>query len=808
MSKCNIIFNIGDESISILSGIDSSLIPSEINENFLTLIKDSQNYNKFLNSLQQFLQGGIDETLKEGQKDDYKNVIANSDAKFISELFPSVQFPDIDLSSVKILFVDKFKSYGKSAKFKYSATGEIVYLVDNNYQNVLKLARHLKALNGIENGVLEKLDESSEEIKIIDQILSKAKSKFKEVIDRRSLLLHFLSNKSKYNNIIVNDKQASTLLNNIIPNIEGVYYKRKNDYTNQLVVNLYDRTKFKNGIPSITYSNIYQVLSNAGYNLTHFKNQKDFHFKMQEEEKSSELLAFINENFGQDISERPETGYEFILNKLFSEERGFPLRFSKVIGDKIILESTYYKLKDTYGISFDTIQLMQRLDNYRGWRIYKNGNNSYFISKYELNENSYGKEYNSLTEAQKAIDTKKGIETFRSSMLLPVFTSMYDLNTSMEVTVPNSMEFPSKGNILRVPNISLPTNIQIANPKEAIINSDYTLQDFIELIESQYSREVQDILLPDGKLLDSLDDINTAGLFIYLLNDKYKNLTRTPEMVNDILQTIKDAGYKYFYVDSIKYNKNIKRAKLIKISNPNSQKDFKTRYGQQYPIISFWQEVSDSLSSTFGVIANIMTQSEIKEQFNEDYSKQKAFIIGNQIYINSTLGSTSDLFHEYIHIIMAYMKTNDDLRPEYERLLQEVWNNTSGSDQKRIERLYANYSYIDKLEENFVARFGEYVANKSGNNIEKLFKFSQALNNSTKTIFDKAEMNLKELGRFPLSAIFGRFSSEIQLALQNNQNIFLDFMNQKLDLFRLSNKKTNMLKNWIEEGKLKETNCR
>jgi hypothetical protein len=39
--KCNIYLKIGDESILIAERMDSSLIPSEINEDFLNIIKNS-----------------------------------------------------------------------------------------------------------------------------------------------------------------------------------------------------------------------------------------------------------------------------------------------------------------------------------------------------------------------------------------------------------------------------------------------------------------------------------------------------------------------------------------------------------------------------------------------------------------------------------------------------------------------------------------------------------------------------------------------------------------------------------------------
>jgi len=132
------------------------------------------------------------------------------------------------------------------------------------------------------------------------------------------------------------------------------------------------------------------------------------------------------------------------------------------------------------------------------------------------------------------------------------------------------------------------------------------------------------------------------------------------------------------------------------------------------------------------------------------------------VYINSTLGSTEDLFHEYIHIIMGYLKVNN---PEvYYNLLEQVWKYTSNKDKQDMYKNYKDDNYVSRLEENFAKRFSEYIYNRGESKLNEIFASSE-LEQAFDTIFDKSDFNLKELGKHELSEIFNRFSSEISMAL-------------------------------------------
>ena len=727
--KCNIYLKIGDESILIAERMDSSLIPSEINEDFLNIIKNFGQIDLLKSKLEKVLLDGVTEVQIEGiDKDEFGDYqIANITAKEISLSCPGIHFPDIDLSKIKVRLVDRFKNYGKNIIIKTSPNGEPIYLLDGNPSTIKKFARHLAIEDAINNQVLDKLDKDSNELKTIDKILEKAKIKYpKYVKDRQSLLRHYIKNKGKYNKISITEGDdtytASVLLDNILPLIENIYYPKNNNYSSSLIKNLHGPggITYSNGIPQISYNNLYNILSTF-LNLSMFKSQKEFNEllnsdkKLKEQKKYEELLAMpqseerdkqiqdllnsdehykiLNKFFAQfnlDILEElyDENNYNILFTQIFSKERGYPYSYLSTSKDGIIkFKSNYYSLEDNYGLSYDTILSLPKSE-YKGWNILihelSNGNVEYFISQYEMQPSTKGKSYSSLKEAKSAIDQKLSEQTFKSSFFLPLYQEFNKINTNGTINIGSKTDSVQKGNVIRIPRISFPNKIEILDPRENIIQGDNTIEDFKDVIRI-WSPEVQEILFDKkGNLIKDVNTVSKAGVFLALLNNKYKNQERTPEMINDILEQLREANKNpiYFYVESSSIIKNkrknkvtgevltdkdgkilyneIKQLKLVKISNPEVVSDADiSKNGFQYPIISFWEDAAQTLNSVFGTKINILTQSEIQDQFGEKYSGEKAFIIGDNVYINSTIGSTEDLLHEYIHIIMGYLKVTE-----------------------------------------------------------------------------------------------------------------------------------------------------
>lgn len=815
---CDIILNFSNgESISLVQGMDSSLIPSEINEDFMKLVQNEGITDQLKNAIEQSLLYGLTEDQIQGESKqeylDQKYHIANATAKDIAKSYPDIPFPEtVDLSKIKVRLAYKFEKYGTNIIVRKTADGEDIYVLDGEISTLKKFARHLKLVDAINNQVLSKLDPKSKESKILDKILSEIKSqnKFKKakIDSKEKLLQHHMRNKNLYSKFYIDyDGKTVTalmLLNKIIPKIEGIYYPRNNSFSNPLVSLIYSFTKFNNGIPNISYVDLFSALKNSiGGVEKLFKSAEEFNKIMKTSDRNEQLVKFF-ESLG--VQEFPEDAlnYELLFKAIFSKERGFPYIFGSIDRDGTIkFKNTYYTLSNTYGMTYDTILLMNET-RYKGWRIYEDDNNQFFISRYEAQPSTAGKPFTSMAKAKAEIDTRIQNQTFKDSFFLKIFENYNNKNNTFKVNLSQDCGL-KKGNIIRIPVISLPENIVFNDSRESMVKGKSTISSFKELVK-QWSPETQEVLLQNEELIPYLQDVTRIGLFLEILNWKYPNEARTPEVVNAVLNTIKSSPVEYLYVEEVNYNKysKEKEVKLRKLGSSNPElsvdMDYKRNKGFQYPLISFWTEISETLNRIFGTKFEALTQEEVRDKFGNEYANHKAFIIGDNVYLNTTLGSTEDLFHEYIHIIMGYLKVNN--REAYGKLLKDVWNSSTAENRRDINRIYRNYDYESKLEENFVKRFAEYIYNQG--NFKDIFE-GEAITDSFSTIFDKSTVDLKEAGKRPVTEILSRFSTEIQMALQNDNKLFKSTASS--DEFRLNNRKTNLLHRWIEEGKLKEYNC-
>jgi len=71
-------------------------------------------------------------------------------------------------------------------------------------------------------------------------------------------------------------------------------------------------------------------------------------------------------------------------------------------------------------------------------------------------------------------------------------------------------------------------------------------------------------LLIGDRLISEIDTVEKAGVFLALLNIKYQNRERTPEMINDILEQIREANKRplHLYVEDSEIVKIPKKNKI------------------------------------------------------------------------------------------------------------------------------------------------------------------------------------------------------------------------------------------------------
>lgn len=813
--SCSINFIIGGEEFSIDTGLNSSDVSTSIDKQLFEIIKNSGQWELILDKLKDSVRSNIQNN--KVKLDQFLDIydqeqvyaVANTTCDKLCDMYPTIMdWPkDVDLSQERVLFVKDIEDY-KDCVILVGADGKRIFLIDSKRKNIQKLAKYLKIEKALNDDILSHLDEESNDYKILQSILNYVKDKggkkFERINSIKDLLLHFISNKSSYLSLKENfdGKSVYRILNNFIPEIEGLCHQRQDKFSG-LLGEFYFKLRFGDDKVHVKDSDLFRVLSQDDNISKLLKDYKIISGKQLSElmhpkisslsEKDKETVIGFLKQFLQ-IDEIPDdvdvSGYNILLNHqngLLNTQRGFPFKFSYSRGNKLYLNSTYYALKDTYGITFDTIVMMNKIQ-YREWNIYEN-NEKYYISKYNLLEESYSKEYESLEEAQKAIDKKIEDSTFGSNFMLNILRNLNNFEHSSQIRFGYPIQI---GSIIELPNIK---GIQDLVPKgsESMITSyQHTMKDFYKLVES-YPDKIRNYIKKQSFIMD---DINYAGLFMLM----FSNTERTYEDAKAIVKKLRSASTRYFYLDSKNYAFNT--ARLIEVSSEHvylSDQNEIAKLGEHYPIVKFWQSTADALKETFGVNLNVLTQQEISDTFGEDFANQKAFIKGDQIYINSTIASTEDLFHEYSHIILGYLKIKNP--EQYISLLEKVWELTNDYDKRNINMLYDKYSYIDKLEENFVKQFSKYAIERQGNSLKEFFDEGEVLD-AVNTIFDENNKDLIDFGNMSISKVFSRFSTEISKALQDNQTMFKEFAGS--DEFRMSVKKTNLLKQWIDKGTVQE----
>ena len=323
-----------------------------------------------------------------------------------------------------------------------------------------------------------------------------------------------------------------------------------------------------------------------------------------------------------------------------------------------------------------------------------------------------------------------------------------------------------------------------------------------------------------GEIYNSLEteeilrNVNTPEkvfLFISELNNPtYKDGRQIDKSVkSEVMELAQSVGrltkLKHYFVkgknkkDDIRYLIPIKEEAL-----PEYRKD------RRYPIRSVIDAAQQVLAPRLGgVKLNIITNEQAEElsKASERDMSAKAFIMNGEIYVNKDLANAEDLFHEYTHILLGYLKNNKDenIRNMYFKLLEEVWN-LGEQDLARdsIERIYSKYAKIDQMEEYFALRFSRWINDNADAKYDIIFS-NKALGKEASKLFDpnNYSKSIKELFGSTIETVLLGFNAEIGYYLSKNPTLADEYK----DLFTLSRKKTEWIREQIDKGNLQEKNC-
>ena len=459
----------------------------------------------------------------------------------------------------------------------------------------------------------------------------------------------------------------------------------------------------------------------------------------------------------------------------------------------------------------------------------KDGSKSYYVTDYYTTEFLHADKFDTKEKAQDFINTQD-LNIVDNSYKYLHALNLSDSgelvsNDKNNLVIPTKKYIPEK-TILTILDYDVPSidiNVVPIEMKGFLSSNEETKtkSDFEKFVKDQLGKYLGEDqgFYTTADIDNILSAINTPEkifLFISQLNNpKYISETnnsgetiRRPinlQSKEEVLNLVEEIGnvnkYRYYYVQ--KYNDKI--LTLIPFK-PEIIPEY--RNDRKYPLKNVFKAAQEVLAPKLGNIKlNILTSEEIENTIKGEYDIQaKAFIKNGEIYVNEDLANPQDLFHEYVHILLGYLKFNEDTRDTYKKLLEEVWNfEKEDPIRDNVMSTYEDYSLLDQMEEYFAIKFGNWIKNNTKQDYSNIFE-NQVIKDGTKLLFDpnNKSKSLKELYGGTLYSVWLNFNSEIAQYLENNKTLDDgEFSN----LFTTSRKKTQWIRQQIHDGKLEEYDC-
>lgn len=793
MSKCVITVNVNGQELKMnLKDSSPSVL---IDESFIQALKDNPDVlNAMIDGIKnESINTGLNKiSLKDLQKE---GIQANCTLSYLRESpeFSDIYFPE---GNANILLVNKLVLGGKSIYGRsINSNGEEVFIVKGNKNDVQKLSNFLKIRNTIRDYGLN-ISEDSPYYQDLKEMLQVIKNKKEDVNNIEDMLIDYVSNKKDYSGIFLKSgKSGIQVAESFLRNLRD--YDVPNSFEDQFVTDFNFRKFYKgNGEIFISNRDLYNILEQYHQPLLSslkITSQKGFNTLEQYDlnEIVNTLTKYLidnglNENEATEMLSKVKNGYDAILRVVLSTEPDFSFKYSYNTKKGITLKQQYTPISEKYGIAYDTIQNMSS-ESYRGYNIYTetlpNKRKRYFLSRGTLVEQSLSNTFNSKKSVQEAVDKALSKQHLRKNSLIEFKFRNHSIDSDGNSNWDNSL--PSEiitspanflpGQIIESINIPIDKNTNINGNEQYLLSKNaYTLQSFNKLI---YNWPIDDTI--KNQIISEIDTPEKAVTYIYKVNELLgvDNRTDTKELLN-IADAINNSDINYYYIESRKYLKNKGWEYKIIPTEKNQIQEYKK---QQTAPISLWMEaISTALNNQFGVPIHLLTSEEVSKQLSNvaDPNIDKAFIYNGEVYVNTSIASTNDLLHEHIHLILGVLKSNPELRSNYEKLLNLVLNTDEGRfTLNKLQDRYQGLSQMDLAEEVFAKLFSNYVRRHTTMQTDQVFNASEnQLKQITKSIFNTNIGDIKDFYGKSLISIFGKFNKEVAKMLQSPD---LDFGSTK-----------------------------
>lgn len=805
MSKCVITINVNGQDLKM--NLEDSSPSVLLDDSFIQALRDNPEV------LQTMLDGIREESIHTGLNNVTVNQLkregiqANCTLSYLRESpeFSDIYFPE---GNANILLVNKLTLGGKSIQGRtINSNGEEVFIVKGNRKDVQKLANFLKIRNTIRDYGLS-LSKDSKYYPELNEIYKNIKNKREDIQSIEDMLVDYISDKKAYSGIFLQNegstKSAIQILETFIRNLRD--YDVPNSFEDPFV-NDFNFRKFYKGDGEIFISNkdLYNILNQYNKPILEalgVTSQNAFNSLDNSDEHINQLREFLKSNNVSDndieqlIGDSKNT-YDAILRIALSAEPDFNFKYEYNTKKGITLKQQFVPISEKYGIAFDTIQAMNTTD-YRGYTIYEqglpDGNKRYYISRGTMVEGSLSNAFSSQNEAKAIIDSSLNKQHLRKNSLVEFKfrdhyvdsdgNSHWDNSLSSEFIKSQTNFLP--GQIIESINIPIDKNTNInGNEQYLLTKGAYTLQSFNKLIQTW---PIDDTT--KSQIISEIDTPEKAVTYIYKVNELAGINDRSDsKQLLDIANTIANATSNYYYIENRKYiGPNGWEYKVI----PTEKDQIQQYKKQQSAPISLWmQAISTSLQNQFGVPIHLVTAEEVSNDLKgiADPNIDKAFIYNGEVYVNTTIASTNDLLHEHVHLILGTLKSNPELRSNYEKLLNLVLNTDEGAFTfNKLQDRYQGLSQMDLAEEVFAKLFSNYVRRQTTMQTDQVFNASEdQLKQITKSVFNTNISDIKDFYGKTLTSIFGKFNKEVAKMLQSSD---LDFG---------STKDSRKISRWVSE---------
>lgn len=854
-SGCDIVFMInGDYENAIRMG--SSISSEQVSYRAIaqTLINEIGKKEQLKNALKLWTR-----TKQVTLEDINRNGITNNcTVADIAKMYSDRDWSDVD-QSTKILATDWFQYYGKDFNnMIIKQNGGTIIVIDpydkdqiNTLYNYLKARSKLRQLSDDTRSIIQQskignivqqlpdiiksLQKASDEImKIKDQTpnkdysdyqikrlirLATQKENYEKFVkntpkDIISLLYDYLDDSTKYFGLSYKDgnktKSVTTELRNVIDTLLGKTI-REYTYNDVFASEISRRAKYnsRTELSAVTKHDFIEALNVKLADLNEKINSMPSYGKEGEIKKQ---LITLKNSIDKFLNQSYKSGKDWnnIINTLINQtDDEFSYSLQEMNDTYIYLKNVPMLLEDRYDdFTYKSIEVMKPVETYKGHTIYVDPTGKkYYFSRHILTTKSYGKAYKTVDECKNRIDSSIFNNPINQQSLIE-----FKYKTNDAVWLPNRF---IPGQVIKVlynpkwnfsayqhlneyeQNLIYDTGIKNGNTLKAFYRHIADITDFnTEIIMNSLEKHI--------------DTAEKAVCFIYELNQELGTTREkiTHEQFNNILNTIKEATYKYYVVEDVsgpykggqkkgfkQYRKNtgdnvlekgtyktiVTEVQPAEITNQVVQYD--SNSGRLMPTIRLLRDLAKKIQDKLGVTIHIETQSTLEDLFKEWKeempSQVNGFIRNGEIYINSSVASTDTLLHEFTHIMLGVLKAKNF--DNYYKLVNIVGNHKGSTHEKsRMRKLYPNRAESDINEEVFANKFAAHMMGKDlGEFLNGTMEGARrAVDDKMGSIFGKERLS-ENFYNGELSDIFQQFGYDLGEVIKQGNGLEINTSNYR-----------------------------